>query len=193
MKKLIWAGAVLAASMSTAALAENPTGFYVGGGYGQFNLDVDSLSDFGNGINSAIDDNDNSYKFFAGYRVLPYLALEVAYVNLGEPGDNLTSSGGNGTYRLKADGFAPSVTGILPLGPFEASAKVGYLYYDVDIQTDLNSGGAPFLTGSHSRSDLFYGVGLGITFIDHLHIKAEYERLDLKNYDKSDNVWLTAA
>jgi opacity protein-like surface antigen len=192
MKKAILAGAVCAAAMSTAALADNPTGFYVGGGFGQFNLDIDSPADFGNGINSALDDNDNSYKLFAGYRFMPFLALEAAYINLGEPGDAISSAGSNGRYSLKADGFAPSVIGTIPLGPVELSGKIGYYYYDVDVRTNLNTSGSQFVTG-HSRNDLFYGAGLGMTFFDHLNVKVEYERLDLKNYDKSDVVWASAA
>lgn len=192
MNKAVFAGALLAASLSATAMAENPTGFYAGGGFGRFNLDIDSPSDFGSGISAAANDNDNTYKIFAGWRVLPYLALEAAYINLGEPGDALSSSGANGRYNLKADGFAPSVIGSLPLGPFELSAKVGYLYYDVDVRTNLGNPGSSFVTG-HSRNDLFYGLGLGLTFFDHLHAKVEYERLDLQNYEKSDVVWLTAA
>jgi hypothetical protein len=118
--------------------------------------------------------------------------VEAAYVNLGEPGDAISSSGSDGRYRLKADGFAPSVIGSIPVGPFELSGKLGYYYYDVDVRTDLNNGGSQFLTG-RSRNDFFYGFGLGITFLDHLHVKAEYERLDLENYDKSDVVWLSGA
>jgi hypothetical protein len=192
MKNIVLAGALVAATLSTTALAENPTGFYVGGGFGRFNLDIDSPADFGNGINAAVDDNDNSYKLFAGWRLLPFLAVEAAYVNLGEPGDAISSSGSNGRYRLKADGFAPSVIGSIPVGPFELSGKLGYYYYDVDVRTNLNNGGSQFLSGK-SRNDFFYGFGLGITFLDHLHVKAEYERLDLENYDKSDVVWLSGA
>lgn len=193
MKKTILAGALFAAALSTAAMADdNPTGFYVGGGFGRFNLDIDSPADFGSGISSAVNDNDNSYKLFAGYRFMPFLALEAAYVNLGEPGDAISSSGSNGRYSLKADGFAPSVIGTIPIGPVELSGKVGYYYYDVDVRTNLNTSGSQFVTG-HSRNDFFYGAGLGITVLNHLNLKVEYERLDLKNYDNSDVVWASAA
>jgi opacity protein-like surface antigen len=193
MKKPVLALAALAATLSAGtAMAENPTGFYVGGGFGRFNLDIKNPADFGSGISSAVNDNDNSYKIFAGWRLLPFLAVEAAYVNLGEPGDAISSSGSNGRYRLKADGFQPSVIGTVPLGPVELFGKVGYYYYDVDVSTDLTTGGSGLVTG-HSRNDLVYGGGVGMTFIDHLHIRAEYERLDMKNYDNSDVVWLSAA
>jgi len=171
MKKAILAGALFAAAMSTAAMAdENPTGFYLGGGFGRFNLDIDSPADFGSGISRAVNDNDNSYKLFAGYRLAPFLSLEAAYVNLGKPGDAISSAGTNGRYSLKADGFAPSVIGTIPIGPVELSGKVGYYYYDVDVRTNLNTSGSQFVTG-HSRNDFFYGASVGMTFIDHLNVK----------------------
>jgi opacity protein-like surface antigen len=193
MKKVLLASAVVAATLSGAAFAENPTGPYVGGAFGRFNLDIDSPRDFGSNISRAVNDNDNSYKIFAGWRVLPFLALEAAYVNLGEPGDAISSSGTNGRYNLKADGFAPSAIASLPLGPVELSGKVGYYYYDVEVNTNIGGSGNTSLDSDYSRNDFFYGVGLGITLFEHLHVKAEYERLDLENYDKSDIVWLSGA
>ncbi|RYZ64691.1 MAG: hypothetical protein EOP08_08480 [Proteobacteria bacterium] len=195
MKKSVLALAVTAALASTATFAavdDNPTGWYVGGGFGRFNLNVDGLGDFGTGVNRALDDNDNTYKFFAGYRFIPWLSVEAAYVNLGKPGDQLSTSGSSGRYSLKADGFEPSLVGWLPLGPVELSAKVGYFYYDVDVRSDLNNPGRTFVSG-HSRNDFTYGAGVGMTFFDHLHVKAEYQRFNLKNYDGSDAVWLTGA
>lgn len=191
-KALLPAALVVAGIAAAPAQAENPTGFYVGGGFGRFNLDIDNVSDFGSGISAAANDNDNTYKLFAGWRFLPFLALEAAYVNLGEPGDAISSSGANGRYRLKADGFQPSLIGTVPLGPFEVFGKIGYYYYDVDVRTDLNTLGSGTFSG-RSRNDLVYGGGLGMTFVDHLHVRVEYERLDLENYDKSNAVWLSAA
>lgn len=194
MKKALLAGALLAASLSSVAMAqENPTGFYVGGGFGRFNLDINNVSDFGSGVSSAVNDNDNTYKLFAGYRLAPFLSLQAAYVNLGNPGDAISSSGTNGRYGVKMDGFAPSAIGTIPIGPLELSGELGYYYYNVDVRTNLGNPGSQFVTSSHSRSDFFYGAGLGITVLDHLNVKAEYQRLDLKNYDNSDVVWLTAA
>lgn len=195
MKKAILATTLLAATLgcgSAMAQEDNPTGFYVGGGFGRFNLDVDSVGDFGAGVRSAAKDNSGTWKLFAGYRFMPFLALEAAYVDLGNPGDNISSSGGNGRYRLQADGFQPSLIGSIPVGPVELFGKVGYYYYDVDVRTNLNTGGSGFVTG-HSRNDFVYGGGVGMTFLDHLHVRAEYERLKLENYDNSDAVWLSAA
>lgn len=197
MKKSLLAGAVLAGSLACGPAlvqAENSTGWYVGGGFGQFNLDINSLDDFGSGVQSAVDDNDNSWKLFLGWRILPFLAVEAAYVNLGKPSDRIYASGSDGRYTVKADGFAPSVLGILPLGPFEVFGKVGYYYYDAEVRTHFGQGsGQELITGSHSRNDFTYGAGIGITFLEHLNVRAEWERFDLENFDDSDAVWLSAA
>jgi hypothetical protein len=46
---------------------------------------------------------------------------------------------------------------------------------------------------THSRTDLLYGGGVGMTFIDHLHVRAEYETVDIDNAKNSDAFWLSAA
>jgi OOP family OmpA-OmpF porin len=195
MKKTMIAAAVLAATYGVTAQAQtdidNPTGFYVGGGFGQFSLDIEDISDVGSGLDAALDDNDNSYKFFAGYRFSPYIALEAAYVNLGKPGDQISSSGSNGRYSVEADGFAPSLIGTLPLGPFELFGKVGYYFYDVSARVDFEDG--EVLTSDSSGDDFVYGGGIGITFLERLHVRAEYERFDIENSDTADALWLSAA
>jgi OOP family OmpA-OmpF porin len=193
MKKVVLVGALLAASMSTAAMAaDNPGGFYVGAGVGQFNLSVDDLDDFGHAITN-LDDEDTSVKIFAGWRFARFLSLEAAYINLGEASADVSATGSAGKYNLKLEGFAPAVIGTLPLGPIELSAKVGYYYYDVDVSADLTSGGGSQALTGHSRNDLFYGLGLGIVLFEHLAVTAEYEVFDLENYGNSGNVWLSGA
>jgi outer membrane immunogenic protein len=192
--KALIAGALLATSVCATALGQtpdNPTGPYIGGGWGQFNLDIDNADDVGQGLQAAIKDNDNAYKFFVGWRLRPWLALEAAYVNLGEPGDAISSSGRNGDYSVKADGFSPSVIGSFPLGPVELFGKVGYYFYDVDASVSLDNG--QVFSGKSSGNDFVYGGGVGITFLQHLHVRAEYERFNLDNADSSDTVWVSAA
>src|SRR5512145_585519 len=119
--------ALLAALCATPAIAEpdNPGGPYVGAGWGQFNLDIKNLDDAGTAASSIAHSNDNAWKLFAGYRFNPYVALEAAYIDFGQPSDNFSSSGSNGNYRVDISGFAPTVVGSLPIGPVELFAKIG--------------------------------------------------------------------
>lgn len=190
-----WAVAALSLGVTPLAVAQLPDntgGPYVGVGWGQFNADIDNLSDAGTTAGNIIDSDDNAWKAFAGWRFNPYIGLELAYVDLGSPTDRFQGSGSNGNYRLDVSGFAPYVIGTVPLGPVELFGKVGYYFYDVDLRVDLDAPGPDIDSGS-SRQDFVYGAGAGLTFLEHLHVRAEYERIDLENAGDSDALWLSAA
>ena len=57
----------------------------------------------------------------------PYLAFELAYVNLGSPDDEILP---DTDLTIETDGFAPYVVGTFPIGDwFEVFAKAGYYWY----------------------------------------------------------------
>jgi opacity protein-like surface antigen len=91
------------------------------------------------------------------------------------------------------DGFAPTVIGSIPLGPVELFAKAGYYYYDVKLNVNVNSIDTAHVESSHDRADFLYGGGVGVTIANHLHLRGEYEQINLANYHSSDALWLTAA
>lgn len=174
------------------AQTDNPDGPYVGAGWGQFNLDIRNLSDAGTAASNIVDSNDNAWKLFAGYRFNPYLALEAAYIDLGRPSDRFSATGSNGNYRVDISGFSPAVIGTLPLGPVELFAKIGVYYYDSKVKVDFDNPG-PNIESSNKRNDLLYGGGVGLTFLEHLHVRAEYETIEIENAKRSDAFWLSAA
>ncbi len=176
----------------SAQAQENTGGPYLGVGWSQFNVDVDNLSDAGTTAGNIIDSDDNAWKAFVGWRFNPYFGLELAYVDLGAPSDRFEGSGTRGNYELDISGFTPYLIGTIPLGPVELFGKVGYYFYDVDLQLDLDSPG-PDIDSSSSRQDFVYGGGIGMTFAEHLHVRAEYELIDLENAGNSDALWLSAA
>ena len=198
MNRVIATAALLALTGAwTAANAddENDSGFYVGAGIGQFNVKIDDVDDTDEAVQS-LDDSDKSWKFFAGYRFNPYIALEGAYIDFGGPSDtfqNSDASGSSGDYEVSLSGFAPYVIGTLPLGPVELFAKVGYYFYDVDINTDLDDLNGDVLDSSSSDEDLLYGFGIGATFFEHLNARLEYEKIDSDAVDDADALWLSAA
>ena len=198
MKKLLVKTALacsvlaLASGAANAAPEDNPSGFYVGGGWGQFNLDIDNAEDLGQSIGDIASSDDNAWKLFAGYRVNPYLAFEAAYIDFGSPGDRIDTSGVHGNYHVDISGFAPYIIGTLPLGPVEIFAKAGYYYYDSDVQIDLDAPG-PDIDSSSSGNDFLWGGGIGFTIADHLHLRVEYEAVDVERAENSDAVWLSGA
>ena len=191
-KHLIAAGALLALSSGAAFADDNEHGWLIGGGFGQFNLQIDDLGDLGDSI-ANFDANDSSWKLFTGYRFNKYLSVEAAYVNFGEPGDDFTADGTSGDYSIGLSGFAPYVVGTIPLGPVELSAKLGYYFYDLKVNSDFDSLGGNLFSSDDSGEDVVYGVGVGMTFMEHLNTRFEYEWVDIDGTNTANAYWLTAA
>jgi OmpA-OmpF porin, OOP family len=183
--------ATLALAAVPAAYAqeqEEVSGFYLGGGVGQFNAGIDDVDDVDATVDEW-DEDDTAYKFFAGYRLNRFVAFELDYINLGEPsgsvvpGFNVDSS---------VDGFAPYVVGTLPLGPyFELYGRLGYYFYDATVGvTDTLDNRVEF---DEESEDLVWGAGIGANLGEKVNLRFEYERFDLQGLDDSDALWLTAA
>ncbi len=200
IKHSIAAGALLALVLTLATgvahgqgyAPDNERGWYVGGGVGQFGVEIDGLDGLDDTI-ADFDADDTAWKLFAGYRFNPYLSLEAAYVNFGEPGDDFSSGGSSGDYTLNLSGFAPYLVGTVPLGPLELFAKIGYYFYDLEIDADLDDLGGDVFTSSDSGQDMVYGVGVGITFMERFNARLEYENIDVEGTDDANAFWLTGA
>jgi len=183
--------ALLSAAMVPAANAqgqEEVSGFYTGGGVGQFNAGIDDVDDVDDTVNGW-DDDDTAYKFFAGYRMNRFLAFELDYINLGEPSGAVVPG-----FNVDAsvDGFAPYVVGTIPLGRnFEVYGRLGYYFYDanVGVENELDNR----VQFDEESEDLVYGAGIGANLGEKLNIRFEYERFDLERLDDADALWLTAA
>jgi len=190
MNRLIMAATLLALS-SGAAYAQSPDndeGFYIGGGVGQFDIEIDGLDGVDEAL-SRLDDNDTAWQAFIGWRLNPYISLQAAYIDFGRPQDDFTTStGDHGKFRAELSGFAPAIIGTLPLGPVELSAKLGYYIYDLKISGDIDDFD---IDRDDSGEDLMYGFGVGMTFFERLHAKLEYEKIDLEDVDDSNAFWLT--
>ena len=179
--------AVAAAAPAAYSQDEN-RGFYLGGGVGQFNAQIDDVDEVDNTVDNW-DEDDTAYKFFGGYRMNNFLAFELDYINLGEPsgavvpGRNVDAS---------IDGFAPYVVGTIPLGNwFEVYGRLGYFFYDanVGVEDELDNR----VEFDEESEDLVYGAGVGAKIGERLNVRFEYERFDLQGVDDADSLWLTAA
>ncbi len=189
-------GALLAAAGSAgAADTENPSGPYVGAGYGEFTVKLDNLEGVGD-VLEELDSDDSAFRVFFGWRFMPYFSLEMDYVDLGAPRGNFGATGSSGDYEVELAGFAGYAIGTLPIGIFELSAKIGYYFHDVDLTVELDnigSGDGDVLESDQSGEALVYGVGAGVTFIEHINVNVEYELMDIDEVDDAYVLWLTAA
>jgi opacity protein-like surface antigen len=196
MKPGIIAATLLAALTSGTALAQSPEndeGLYLGVGFGQFNVNVDDFDDTDEAI-QRIDDEDNAWKIFAGWRINPYVAFELNYVDFGENSGSTGSSasGSEGDYSVELAGFQPAIYGIFPLGPVELFGKVGYYFYDVDLAFDFDLDDLDKRTDSNAEA-WSYGAGIGVTLFERLNAKLEYEKIDTDVIDDLDAIWASAA
>lgn len=179
--------AVAAAAPAAYSQDEN-RGFYLGGGVGQFNAQIDDVDQVDNTIDGW-DEDDTAYKFFGGYRMNNFLSFELDYIDLGKPSGAVVPGRNVDT---SIDGFAPYVVGTIPLGEwFEVYGRLGYYFYDatVGVEDELDNR----VEFDEESEDLVYGAGIGANIGERLNVRFEYERFDLQGVDDADSLWLTAA
>ena len=143
-------------------------GFYLGAGLGLSSLEQ-SVSITGSG-KVKFDDDDYAYKFFGGYQLSPWLAVEGGFRDMGT-----LSSGRVKTDLSGIDAFA--IAGF-PLGPVRLFGKLGGIYGQSDTRI---KGGVKF---SNDGFDL--GAGAGLEFeLGSFGLRGEAEY-----FDALDGVWM---
>jgi hypothetical protein len=186
---------VLPAAVAVAALAaasaaqaqDNESGFYAGAGVGMFDVEIDDFDDVDDTID-AYDSDDTAWKAFGGWRMNPYFGVELAYVNLGSPDDEILP---DTTLTIETDGFAPYLVGVFPIGDwFELFAKAGYYWYDIEARIDTPVGS---VSEDDSDSTFTWSAGAGLNIFEHVNIRLEYEQFDFDQADDAKALWLTGA
>lgn len=184
-------GLALAAAAATAS-ADGASGWYFGvsGGEAKADLSKDELDEvaldiFSTGAavlsgSSELEDSDNSFSLFGGYRFSPYFALEAGYIDLGtaeyratgriDPFGSLPALNAFYSADFEVTGFTAAAMGSVPLGQmFDAHARLGVLFSDTEISETLGASvpgstatTSDGLTTSANSQDLFYGLGVGL-------------------------------
>lgn len=142
--------------LTPAAFADS--GFYLGGAYGDADLDISGVS---------FDQDSAPYKIMAGYIFdMPVVdvAIEAAYNDFGSQ-DDVALLG-----SVDADGLSAFVVGGVDFGMFGIFAKAGMVAWDASI----SAGG---LSDSDDGTDPAYGAGVRLTFSS-IEARLEYERFD---------------
>ena len=153
---------LLAMGMTGSAVAE--TGFYAGASVGQATIDACD------GVVNC-DDEDTGWKIFGGWELNPNIALEAAWVDLGEVSGTVAGS----TVSGEADGFVFDVRGTLPLNDqFGVFAKVGLIDWEIE-------GGGAVAGFEDDGTDLMYGVGAQYMFTEQFGIVGEWEFYDTED------------
>lgn len=179
--------AVAAVLLGLGVLAVAPVSsaqnLYVGASFGSTDAS-DGIAVPGLITSGTVDGKDSGFKIFGGYQFSPNLALEVAYVDLGE----LTYSGTFGGLpvsngKVETSGLNTSLVGTFPVNPnFSFFAKAGVFAWSADAR-DI-TGGLPF-SGSDDGADFSFGFGGAFQIDRNLSLRAEWER-----YDANDDISL---
>jgi OmpA-OmpF porin, OOP family len=152
------AAALLAA---TPAMATDDGGFYVGAGLGIFSVDESSFSE-----------SDTGFKLFGGWMFNQFVGGELEYIDGGTVRE--------GDFGIDSTGLNVSLKGNWPINDqFDVFGKVGYFFWDADIDFTGNSG----QEGNSSGSDLSWGIGAGYNFTDNLSITTEYQWFQIEEAD----------
>jgi hypothetical protein len=188
-------GTTILACSSGAMAEDDESGPYLGAAYGQFDVTIENLE----GVTDAVQDLDtdsDAFKVFFGWRLNPYVSFEADYIDLGNADGGFEASGTSGQYSLELSGFGAYAIGTLPLGIFELSGKLGYYFHDVTVDVDLENigpGNGNVLGTDDNGEAWAYGIGAGITFLERINAKLEYEVMDLDDLEDPYTFWLTAA
>lgn len=151
---------LVAAAALLPAIAAAETGFYAGAaaGFTRTELDLETaglLPPSGDPLDSTnFSAGSFAFKAFGGYRFFDFLAVEAAYVDLGDaevsacfvnsdgacaaeagfPFPQIQNRGNPWTVEVPFQGFTLEVVGILPLGErWDIFGKVGAFFWEADI------------------------------------------------------------
>jgi hypothetical protein len=180
--------AVGACAASTAALAENPAGFYLGAGVGYSTIRSDDAS---YGLPGYYNDHQTAWKVIAGVRPISIIGAEFDYIDFGQPGNHFGYNSIN-YYGYDSHPRAAALFGVgylpLPIPFFDVFGKAGVARLQTDVTTVSGAPGTgtctvntqfcpPIFSRQNQTDNRFaYGVGVqskawGVSF------RAEYERI----------------
>lgn len=154
--------------------------FYVNGVY-LFNSTTEA-------DNSDVDfEGSNGLAGYFGYRVLPWLSLELGGVQF-EPIDSSTSTTtANQQVEHQVDGYTVAVRGSTTFADlFDISLALGVYSWDSTLNYEITYPSFPGLvrTGSdtHSGEDVYYRVGVALPITDRFSLSVESAHFDLSDF-----------
>lgn len=166
---LVCAGAAGVASGAQAAGA----GFYAGGGLGVgFTNKTVTSSIGGTPVNTKIDDEDITWKLFAGANLNEYIGFEVHYADLGSH-----KARGAPNSKVSIDSWGGAAILSLPLGnEFSVFGKGGLHRASVNLK-----GG-----GTERNTDWLGGLGGKYNLTDNVALRGEWTHYNTKRVDVDD-------
>ncbi|HEB59803.1 MAG TPA: hypothetical protein ENJ01_11305 [Gammaproteobacteria bacterium] len=166
--------------VSTPAMAEGGSGFYLGMSVGPSFLDTTIESSVG-----TVKDNDIAFKMYAGKRILDWLSIEFAITDIGRAslvgttGNAFTVDGTSGQFARTAEvrsafqSFNISAVFDYPfLQDYYAFGRAGINIWNAEMESSQTTYVSP---DNQSGAGFYLGGGAGYRFNEHLHFRAELE------------------
>lgn len=179
LAKAALAGLIMAYSFAATAASND---WYGGIGLGKAE-NKQRLSKLGGPsfISTSVDNEDSSWKIFGGYRLWDeYVAVEVAYADLGTTKVSGTSSGSasNGTQEMKT--FIIGLVGRIPItDPLGVVINLGFSRNDSKINSTV---GATSTFQGATDFEFYYGGGLQYEFSDTIGARVGLEVFEVADY-----------
>jgi opacity protein-like surface antigen len=191
MKPISWTFAALmavgACGASTAALADDPVGFYIGAGVGESTVRSDNP---GYGLPGYYNDHQTAWQGVLGIRPLSIVGVEAEYIDFGQPSSRHRNFDDPRFFGEDSHPRAAAVFGVgylpIPVPYVDIFAKAGAARLRMDI-TQLNTapcvsgGNCPNVIGesrnSITQTKFAYGVGVQSKLPFGVTVRAEYERI----------------
>lgn len=132
-------------------------------------------------ISSSVDNEDSSWKIFGGYRLWDeYVAVEVAYADLGTTKVNGTSGGSASTGTQEMKTFIIGLVGRIPItDPLGVVINLGFSRNDSKINTTI---GATSTFEGATDFEFYYGGGLQYEFSDSIGARIGLEVFEVADY-----------
>jgi opacity protein-like surface antigen len=181
MRMQFLAKAALAGLLLSSPLVAGANDWYVGVGLGQAENKQRLEKLTGPSFTGTVDNEDSSWKIFGGYRLWDeYVAVEVAYVDLGTTTTNGTSGVDPSTGSQEMDAFIIGLVGRIPItDPLGVIINVGFSRNDSKISSTIAS-----TTTYEGATDFefYYGFGLQYEFNDRFGVRIGVERFEIADY-----------
>lgn len=179
---------VVTLGISTAALADNPLGIYVGAGVGESQIGNNNNYYDPYGYGGGFHDHDAAWKVLVGLRPLPFVGAELEYIDFGNAGGNDGYYSSYYDYGVSAHPKATVLYGLgylpLPLPFLDVYGKLGVARLQTDNSYFYNVPCTSSSSGTCSVESRFdqqntkfaYGAGVQAKWQD-FAFRGEYERI----------------
>jgi uncharacterized repeat protein (TIGR01451 family) len=176
--------------------------WYVGVSVGTTNLDY-SASDLTNDLSSlgwtinnpSVDDSNDAWKYYAGFQVNDWFAVEAGYVDLGEVitefGATITPneidpllSDTFSVHPYQGDGWIAAGVGRWTIAPeqFFIIGRAGLFAWESKTEVRVIQGGTGSVTGDDSGTDAMLGIGIEWQFDQQWSLTVDWERYKLNEW-----------